>query len=194
MVGFRNYKTLRNPAKIITVLMLVTFISELLSRVFIKLYANSCPPYHIYYPIHFFCLTTFYSCYLKNIRSMLSWANVIFVLLAGVNVIYFQTPREVPTNLFLIASFVYVLCALLLFKKMLTTVKATPLFKQSLFWYNTATLVHYTFTFFCWSFYNRLVDTGYASTLGNIVYIIGMAYYVVTGFFIYFDSRKKIMK
>jgi len=109
-----------------------------------------------------------------------------------VNSVFFQDVWTVPTNAMLAANIVYVLCALLLFKSMLQTAGEQPLLKQGLFWYNTSTLILFTFNFFCWSFYNVLLKLNNDSfALTDITYVLSMQYYLITGIAIYLDSRRK---
>jgi hypothetical protein len=192
LVGLFNLKKLSRPYKLLTIFLLITFISESVTRVFIKEFRNSCPPYHIYQPLQYFFITAFYLSYLKKSTAIISWSWVLFTLFTILNLIFFQNVWTVPTNAMLPANIAYVLCALLLFKNMLQNTDEQPLLRQGLFWYNTSTLVLFTFNFFCWSFYNVLLKTKNSTlTLSDITYVLNMQYYLTTGIAIYLDSRRK---
>lgn len=190
LTGLLNYKKLSSPFRLITIFVLITFISESLTRYFAKEFRNSCPIYHVYYPIHFLCITTFYGYFLKKSRTLISWSAPIFVLITFVNILYYQTVIQFPSNIILISSLTYVLCALALFKKMLLSVKNVSLFKQELFWFNLTTIITFTFTFLCWSFYNILLKANSTSTVIDIAYYVVLQYYIVIGISIFLNSRR----
>ena len=192
LFGFIKFKKLSSPYKLLTVFILITFISESATRIFIKEYRNSCPPYHVYQPLQYFFITTFYLCHLKKSTSLISWSWVVFTLYFIVNSAFFQDVWTVPTNAMLIVNIVYVLCSLQLFKTMLLHASEQPLFRQGLFWYNTSTLILFTFNFFCWSFYNVLLKLeNNLAALTDITYFLSMQYYIVTGIAIYLNARRK---
>ncbi len=192
LFGLINFKKLSSSYKLLTFFILVTFISESATRIFIKEYRNSCPPYHIYQPLNYFFITAFYLSYLKKSGNIISWSWVAFTMFCMANTILLQNVWTVPTNAMLPANIVYVLCSLLLFKSMLQQTEDKQLLRQGLFWYNTSTLILYTFNFFCWSFYNVLLKLeNNLITLIDITYFLNMQYYIVTGIAIYLDSRRK---
>lgn len=192
LFGLINLKKLSSSYKLLTFFILVTFISESATRIFIKEYRNSCPPYHIYQPLNYFFTTAFYLSYLKKSGSIISWSWVAFIIFCMANTSLLQNVWTVPTNAMLPANIVYVLCSLLLFKSMLQQTEDKQLLRQGLFWYNTSTLILYTFNFFCWSFYNVLLKLeNNLITLIDITYFLNMQYYIVTGIAIYLDSRRK---
>lgn len=192
LVGFFNLKKLSSPYRLLTFFILITFISESITRIFIKEFRNSCPPYHIYQPLQYFFITAFYLSFLKKTTAIISWSWVVFIIFTIVNLTFFQSVWTVPTNPMLFANIVFILCSLLLFKQMLQTVDEQPLLKQSLFWYNTSTLILFIFNFFCWSFYNILLKVKNSTlALSDITYVLNMQYYITTGITIYLDSRRK---
>ena len=192
LFGLINFKKLSSSYKLLTFFILVTFISESATRIFIKEYRNSCPPYHIYQPLNYFFITAFYLSYLKKSGNIISWSWVAFIIFCMANTVLLQNVWTVPTNAMLPANIVYVLCSLLLFKSMLQQTEDKQLLRQGLFWYNTSTLILYTFNFFCWSFYNVLLKLeNNLITLIDITYFLNMQYYIVTGIAIYLDSRRK---
>lgn len=190
LLGLLNFKKLSSPYKLLTVFVLITFLSESLTRYFAKEYRNSFPVYHVYYPLHYFFITSFYIFFLRRFKAALSWSWVALVALALFNIIFFQSPFQFTSNIVLVCSIIYIFCSLLLFKNMLNHTDETPLLKQGLFWYNTSTLIIYIFTFFCWSFYNILLKANSTDALTTIIYFLGMQYYLVTGIAIYLDSSR----
>ena len=191
IMGLYNFKKLSSPYRVLTIFILVTFISELTTRIFIKEYRNSCPPYHIYQPLQYFFITTFYFHYLKKSRAIICWSWVAFIIFSMINTSLMQDVWMVPTNAMLPSNIIYVLCSLLLFKNMLQHTEEKQLLRQGLFWYNTSTLILYTFNFFCWSFFNFLLRTKNSTlALSDITYVLNMQYYLTTGIVIYLDSRR----
>lgn len=195
IIGLFNFKKLSSPYRLLTILVLITFISELLTRYFALVYANSSPVYHIYNPVQYFFITTFFSFFIKKSKTLISWSWVAFMAIVFINILFFQTVWQFSSNLILLYSPVYILLSLLLFKNMLLNINDTPLLKQRLFWYNTSSLFLYLFTFFCWSFYNILLKSNSTRTVINVIYYLAIQYYIVTGIVIYLDSRhnKKII-
>ncbi len=191
LFGLIKFKKLSSPYKLLTAFILVTFISESATRLFIYEYRNSCPPYHIYQPLQYFFITAFYLSHLKKSIFLISWSWVLFIIYSIINSAFFQNVWTVPTNAMLPANIVYVLCSLQLFKSMLMHTSDQPLLRQGLFWYNTSTLILFTFNFFCWSFYNVLLKLNNDSfTLTDITYALNMQYYIVTGIAIYLNARR----
>lgn len=190
LIGLFNFKKLNSPFKILTIFILITFISESLSRFFAKEYRNSSPVYPVYFSLQYFFLTAFYSFYLKNSRTIIAWSWPVVLLIFFINAVFFQTVWQFPSNNILISYPVYVLCSLLLFKNMLLKIEEAPLLKQELFWYNTSSLFLYLFTFFCWSFFNILVRNNKVATLNSIIYYLVIQNYIITGIAIYMNSRR----
>ena len=197
LTGLFNYKNLSSPYRLLTFFILVTFLSELLTRYFARVYVNTGPVYHIYLPVQYFFITAFYGYFLPRFRTALIWSCVAFVLIVFTNIILYQSPLQFASNIILLSCPVYILCALLSFRNMLSLSDERPLLQQELFWYNTSTLFLYIFTFFCWSFYNILLKSGNTvsiTTLTGVMYFLGLQYYIVTGVAIYLNARhtKKI--
>lgn len=191
LLGLFNFRKLSKPFKLLTLFILITFISESLTRYFAKEFRNSSPIYHTYYPIHFFFITTFYSYYLKKNIALISWSAPLFVVIALINARYYQATTQFPSNIVLISSLIYVLCALALFKNMLSAISKVSLLRQELFWYNLTTIITYTFTFLCWSFYNILLKTNNNSTVIDIIYYLALQYYIMVGISIILNVRRQ---
>ncbi len=192
LLGLFQYKRLSRPYRLLTLFVLVTFLSELATRYFARVYVNSGPVYHLYLPVQYFFITAFYGNLLPRWKTALSWSWVVFVLLVLVNAMLYQSPLHFASNIILLSCPVYILCALLSFRNMLSLTDERPLLRQELFWYNTSTLFLYIFTFFCWSFYNILLKSGNTvsvATLTTVMYVLGLQYYIVTGIVIYLDAR-----
>jgi len=190
LIGLFNFKKLNSPFKLLTVFILITFISECLSRFFAKEYRNSSPVYPVYFSLQYFFITAFYSFYLKKGRVIIAWSWLVVLLLIFINAAFFQTIWQFPSNNILLSSPAYVLCSLLLFRNMLLKIEEEPILKQELFWYNTSSLFLYLFTFFCWSFFNILLKSNKIGALYSIIYYMALQNYIITGIAIYMNSRR----
>lgn len=193
--GLVNFRKLTAPYKLITVFIAITFFSESLSRLFVKMFGASYPIYHIYIPLQYFFITVFYCIQSQKMQRYLSWALPIFAASSIINTIFYQHIFSVPSNIVLVSSLIYVLCALVMFKKMLLHITNKPLASQEIFWFNIATLIYYTFTFFCWSFYNYLVkyNPPIIFLMTNVLYFLSLLYYLILGISIYLNYKHRII-
>lgn len=189
LTGAFSFKKLSNSYRLLTVFILITFISESCTRYFALKYGNSSPVYPIYLSLQFFFITTFYSFYIVQSRTIIAWSWVIFALMVLLNTIFFQDVWKFASNMVLISSLVYVCCSLFLFKQMLSNVVEKSILKQELFWYNTSSLILYIFTFFCWSFFNILLKSDKIGTLYTIIYYLVIQNYIITGVAIFLNGR-----
>ena len=193
LIGIVRFKKLTIPFKLITILIIYTFASEIISRIFSYKFRNSSPVYHLYIPIQFALLLLVYF-------FLFQWKNwrytglilFIFLVLCFTNTIFLQSFFRFPSNIILISSCFFIGASLSFFKRMLNSVGDENLFKQSVFWFNTGILIFFTCTFLFWGIYNYLLkDHISTKPISTIVYFINILFYAMVGTALILDNNKK---
>lgn len=181
LIGVVRLKKCTAPFKFLTLLIFYTLLSEILTRVFAVTIKNSSPVYQIFIPVQFFFVTMIYGLFFnKKYEFFFSWSPVFFLILCIINTLFFQKITAIPSNVILISNLAFVLYSLLFFRVMLNSAINQNIFKQSIFWFNSAVLILFTVSFLYWSFFNYFIrhkiKTG---SIATFIYYINIIYYIM---------------
>ena len=184
VIGALQYKKRSAPFQALTLLVGVTVVSESLGRCLTYRNGNSMPVYHIYIIL----LYLFYAWIYRElstspaIKKAILISAPVFVVLSIVNSLYYQSVKQFPSNMLLIACVLIIVLSLLIYRQMLSFPIEESLFRQPVFWLNTGTLFFFTTTFLFWSFFNYFIRQKLNLTLlTDMIYLSNIIYYVVLG-------------
>lgn len=192
LLGVDKYNKNSKPYRVLTVLFGLTLISEMFSRIIIDLAGKSMPVYHVFVPVQFLLLSLVYYYFSLFKRRKIVYIVLVtaFLLFCFLNVIYFQTLNQFPSNTLLCSSMVMVLLALLSLKKIFDTDTNRNLFQNPAFLFNCAILLFYTTTFLFWSFYNILIRSHISTKpFATVIYFVNILFYLILGYSAFLDRK-----
>jgi len=151
LVGIIRYRRLSLPFKILTWSVIMTFLTFLLDRYFVKKFHTNAPMEHVQDLEEYVFYAVIYYYLFKNvtIKKVTILSLVIVVVFFPINAIFFQPfLTTFPTNIDILAQTFYAIFSLLLFKEMLDYSVKMNIVNQAVFWFNTAMLFYATTAFF----------------------------------------------
>jgi hypothetical protein len=136
----------------------VTFINEILLRLFALIFKNNVPVINIYGFVEFAIILAFYYNFLSNFKSKILFLSLelIFIILF----VYELYSRSIFTPFsfsFLFANFTLVSLACLAFRKIVKNSPTTLITDYSYFWINSGILIYYSCTLFVFGLERYLV-------------------------------------
>lgn len=158
--GLIKLKRLNKPLKLLLILIILVWCSEITSRWISIQFKSSLPVYHFLIPLQFMLYLFLYMHILNLKASSLFFLKIL--LIAGlffsiVNSLFFQTLFLFPSNSLFLLSIFLVTCSLIHFLRMLRNpLNHSPL-RDSFFWFSAGNLVFYCLTFFIFGFFNPLL-------------------------------------
>lgn len=154
-----SYKKLSGSYRILSLLILIVFFSELCSRLAYQFLGTSFIVYHFLIPVQITCYSIIYGNLNKRSETskIIKLIGLIFFLLSILCSLLYRNLNIFPSFNIILISILIIGFSLIHFKIMLQHPVLTPLFKQSVFWFNSGNLVFYCITFFLFGAYNFLV-------------------------------------
>jgi hypothetical protein len=183
-IGLLRFRQRTTPFKALTLLVGVTFVSEVLTRLLIEMTKNSSPVYHVYVIVLYFFYAWIYRELSSDprLKKAIVVSAAVFLLLSITNSIFYQPLRQFPSNMLMIACVLLVMLSLMMYRQMFNYPIEQNLFRQPVFWLNTGTLFFFTTTFLFWSFFNYFIRQKLDTTLLiNMVYVSNILYYMTLG-------------
>jgi hypothetical protein len=183
-IGLLRFRQRSAAFKVLTLLIGVTFVSEVITRLLIEMTKNSSPVYHVYVIVLYFCYAWIYRELSSDprLKKAIVISAAVFLLLSITNTIFYEHILQFPSNIFMIACVAIVILSLLIYRQMFNYPIEESLFRQPVFWLNTATLFFYTTTFFLLSFINYFIRQKLDTTLlVNMIYVANIVYYMTLG-------------
>jgi hypothetical protein len=182
VVSLTCFRKVDKAFKWICVLISFTCISEF-TALFIGLkYGRNGIVYDLFIPIEYFIYAQIYACFLANkkLKKILLTTTVVLLVLSVVNIIFLQSPTEVPTNTFNIEMVMLVFLSLLLFIKIREEPVYENILKEGAFWFNSAVLFYYSFNILIWGFYGIIYNMKDPPEInGNMLLLSSALLYVI---------------
>jgi hypothetical protein len=191
--GISRFNALTVPFKVLTILLLITLFSEIVSRILVVKIRNSNPPYHIYVVLQFAATSFIYSRLITGWRlhKLILLSVIPFTILSLINTLFVQKFFSFPSNMIMLSYIVFIVFALTLFIQMLDSPKETAIFKQSIFWFNSATLIYSVAVPVCFGVLNYLIKHKLNDILlSDILLYFTLIYYVTLGYAIHIDKKQ----
>ncbi len=178
LLSFKKFSKL-SP---VTLLLLVTFISEIIARFCAIKFRNNMPVYHIFSPIQLSLVGLFFfknleKGFIKNILPFIITAAALFSI---VNAVFIQGIKTYPSYFFNLESLIIILYSSVLFIQFLERPSSENIFKNPVFIADIAILWFYLFSFLYFLLYGYLTKMNISSmVLGKIHLISNYIYYLM---------------
>ncbi len=165
--GLLNIKEFKKKYKLLTILVIITLISEISAKCCYYYFGASFPPYHL-----LIVITIMFQAYIyaeliaekEKQKRLLVFLASSTCLLSVINSIFYQTPfTTFPTNGIILLSLFTITLTLITFTKMIGYPSTVPLKKQPMFWFNTGNFIFYNLTFFVFAFFYHFYPGKWAS-------------------------------
>ncbi|QQS67068.1 MAG: hypothetical protein IPP08_02525 [Chlorobiota bacterium] len=198
IVSVKFFIKIEQPYKWIGILILQGVISELIAHIvpYIFIYFNmertNSIVYHISTPIEFIIYAIIFS----NFFNSKSWDKILFIMVIllllteVVNTIYIQPLNVSNTNIFILESLFLVFLSLVHFLKIRENTSYSNIFKEGVFWFNSAVLFYYSINILIWGFHSIKVYQlkNPPLIIYDILYIISGLLYLTYGVSIFLNS------
>ncbi|TYP77024.1 hypothetical protein [Aquimarina intermedia] len=127
-------------------LLILVLIVESISNILWRKKINNLPVYHLYTIIEFLLIIRIYWSTLSQLvsKKLLVGISVIFVVLAVLNTIFFQSIYVFNSNITTLLSILVILFSLSFFYITLKDVEYTALEKNPMFWINSGFLIYFS--------------------------------------------------
>jgi hypothetical protein len=192
-IGILRYKRVSIASNILTLLIGVTLVSEVISRILAIKIHNNIPIYHFISPIEFIGFSAVYHYLFTNysIKKAIVGLIALLTLASVVDTLFFETLLVFPSKYYMVSEAIYLIYALLGFRQMLLNPIQVPIYKQSFFWLNTA-MVSYTSTIFLSDgLHDYFLHHHFGTrTLNTFIYFINIIFYTLLGGSIITDKRQ----
>jgi hypothetical protein len=194
VIGVVRYKKLTTPFKILSILIILTLLLEIASKICAVKYKNNLPISHITTLTEYVFFSLIYYFLFKNklvrisIMVMLATFTIVFVI----NSIFIQPYyRYFPSNMFVPSKIVCIIFSLFLFKQMLLYPLPVNIIKQSVFWFNTAILFFSTTIFFNLGLTNYYIKHHLNDiVIFNFNFGVNMIFYLLIGISLIMDNKQ----
>jgi len=193
--GIVKFNKLTIPFKVLVVLIFFVLLSEIASRILVAKIRNSNPPYHILCILEYAATAFIYS------RLITGWRLHRYVLLSVIpfsalsvlNTLFFQKFFSFPSYSIMLSYIIFIFFALILFIQMLDSPKEIAIFKQSIFWFNCATLIYAVTVPVCFGVLNYLIKHKMSTdVLDTFLEYFAFLYYIIIGYSIHIDKKQSI--
>lgn len=180
--GLIHFKNLNKSLKILLLLLVTVWSSEMTGRIISHYYKTSLPVYHFLLPFQLMLYLLLYIQILNlQKRQLLAFKILLLssVLFSIVNTLYSQSLFLFPSNALFLLSILVVFCSLLHFLSMLRKPGTISPLKDPYFWISSGNLVFYCITFFLFGFFNPMLKIAghLPSWAGYIIFIANLLLY-----------------
>lgn len=178
-IGISRWKLSGTWHRLLTVLLLLTLLSELGARCVAHYNYNNSPFYHLFAPIQYtlLALIYFYKIRSETVKKLVLLSIPFFIIYHFINTFYIQSWMAFPSNSLLILSVCVLLESLFLFSEFLNHSLQDSLLGNGVFWFNMGNLVFYSGTFLFWSFHNALLMQ-IPEILFTLLYVMNLFLYI----------------
>ena len=154
IIGWLNYRFLDQAARIIVILLSITFLSEIIGRILYILGSEQSYAYHFYCVIDFFLMAYYFIIFLKfpTTKIHLKAIALLISLLGILNCKYLQPLNTFNSNMLMLESFVVIGMSMYALYRMLINNELYDILNYPHFWLWTFFLLLYSCSFFFWPF------------------------------------------
>jgi hypothetical protein len=183
LAGTINLKKLSMPFRLLTLLIGITFLSEVLSRKLAVSIQNSNPVYHFFGFIEYSLLAFLYIKLLSS-KIMKKWVLIsipVMIVISMLNTLFFQTFTSFPSYVLIVSYGLLSILSLVLFIQITEYPSSLNILRLEVFWLNTIILFYCSSGFITLAFHNYMnrhhIDDALINTVGfwiNIFVYAGM--------------------
>jgi hypothetical protein len=182
VVGIFRYQKLSEPLRLVTILLLITFISEAIGRVLAWSIRNSSPVYHFYSPLECLLLLLIFSRLTrrKSNKYIIKYTFVGLILWSVLNSLFLQGFYEFNSNIDIIKMpATFCIASIIVFEMLEPSEQDNSIFTSemiiiiSVLWFNIAAFIFYVS-------YNYLLKSGVDKKTLNLVHFVSnIVYYLL---------------
>ncbi|MCG8576659.1 MAG: hypothetical protein MI810_17400 [Flavobacteriales bacterium] len=158
IVAFYHRNRSSESQRTIRQLVVVALITQLISYWLWRKALNNLPILHLYTPLEFVLIIRFYKVWSGDfiVQKRLNWLAYSFVLVAIINVIFFQSLFEINSYIRGLESVIIIILSLSFWAKIMRELQIERLVQSPLFWFNTAFLIYFSVNFILFVFSSDL--------------------------------------
>jgi hypothetical protein len=175
-----SYK--KKQLKWVVILLGITLLSEILTRIFAYKIKNSNPVYHFFTPIQIMLWNMFFLSVLKSkkIKRIISPLSAALIFFSIINSVLLEGLRTFPENILRLESVFLIFCGVCLFIEKLDEPSEQNLFKSPVFIISIAVLWFNLISFIFFESYNFFLRNKIPSqSIRTIHYISNYVYYLI---------------
>ncbi len=191
--GIFHFRKMPAWLRAVTLICLLTFITEVVSRILAYTTRNSMPPYHAYVILCYLLISYAYTKLHAGNRFLRQYCIAtacILIIFSIINSLTLQLPHTFPSHAILLNSTFTLVLTLTSLTQMLLSTGKGPLLAEAPFWFNAANLLLYTSSFFYWGFYNILIAAHLMPDMfENIVAVCTLLAYLFYGISIHLGYK-----
>jgi hypothetical protein len=192
-VGLCQFRRSDYVFKVLTLLLLFTFLSETTSFAFAHLVGNNSLIHKIYAPllVIFFCLI-YYELFIARRVKILSICVSLVVFSFVLFVDIFQEKAVSPAYAIMVIALELIFFSILYFYQMISNPSIKDIGRSPEFWLNTGVLIYFTGSFIFWATFDYFYHHGIIISQYMIVlWVLNIIYYSTLGISLYFHGKTK---
>lgn len=189
IIGVARFKNLTKSFRILVVLTIAIFVSELCSRMLIREIKNSIPTVYFSAFAEFILYTAVYYClYQSKAKRVLLYLAVLGTLAFAVQ-LFLTGLLAYPTVFMEFTHIIFLIYTLLYYRQMLSAPTQVALTKQSDFWFNTALFVFSSIGTLNFGLHTYAINHKPGIDVDNIIFPINILLYATIGWAVIIDKR-----
>jgi len=159
LCGIFKFRTVDFPAKILCVLLGVTFLNEITASVFAIKYHNNLSVYSIFNIVQFVLLAAYFNFAIDVFRK----SNIgLYIGIAGMavgilNIVFLEPLGNFNTNFLLFEALCIIAMALFFFFRLLLVNDNFQLHRYPHFWFSVILVFFWSASFLCWGLYDYYI-------------------------------------
>lgn len=188
-----QYRKMGNAARLLSIVIFVSFISESLSKYLANVISTTFPPYHFLIPALILLHGLIYIEYVKDKQSRLKIIMPIAFLTVVSCSLFYEGLMDFPYFQFSVLGLFCVVLSLAQFRIILLSHSESSLYLRPLFWYSAANFIFYSILCLVFSIFYFLTPHWLAeyNWIYDLIFILNLILYITYFIAIYLDVRTK---
>lgn len=188
-IGVAKFQRLTTPFRFLAILLIYTFVSEMVSFYTTATYGSNLSVCHLFVWVQFAFLSLVYAkIFGWGVRTGLI-ITALFLLVSCCNIFFLQSIRKFPSNTAMLSSCFFITISLFYFKRLLQHVERENILKRSVFWFNAAILIYFSLAFWYWGIYNHMLNHKITTApVTTIIYYLNILFYFMILLALLFDT------
>lgn len=183
IIGLIKFRRLDVPFKVLTLLLMGTFVSETISTISLYVFRNNSLNGKIYLSFHIiiFGILYYYLFEKRGLRTMIAVITVIFFILSLIFEFVNALP-VLPSYMIMVQSLLLVVYSILYFFKLFRAPTEQEIINTAKLWFNSSVLIYFSSSFVIWaSFYYLYSHKRVFLDLNLILTLLNIFHYSLFG-------------
>ena len=193
LVGLYRFSLASTSIKIVVILLIITVISEGITRYMSKLGMNRNPIYHFYSIISFFVTAMYFVRIfkLKKEAGYIALLTIILPVIGLINCMFLQPITVFNSNILILKSLTIIALSLYSLFRILLDDSIHDVYTYCHFWLSGLFLLLYSGSFFFWATFNVLKQSNYLWRIQYVQAVYNALIYAGLGTILYLYPRIK---